>query len=107
MKIQDVHVFEDLGLHVFLAATKRCYLGDRKHIGANAQALEAIRSTLSNDYLMLVSNLDSTFVVWNKLTTSTFKLQMPVQQEEESRGESDSQCFMAQGNDSLEVSSES
>ena len=52
-----------LGLHVFLAATKKCYLGNRNHIGANTLALEAIRSTLNNDYLMLVSNLDSAFVV--------------------------------------------
>ena len=47
-----------LGLHVFLTATKKCYLGNSNHIGANAQALEAIRSTLSKDYLMLVSNLE-------------------------------------------------
>ena len=40
-----------LGLHVFLAATKRCYLGDHKHIEANTLALEAIRSTLNKDYL--------------------------------------------------------
>ena len=59
-----------LGLHVFLAVTKKCYLGNHNHIGANAQALEAIRSTLSKDYLMHVSNLDSAFAVWNKLTTS-------------------------------------
>ena len=94
-------------LHVFLAATKKCYLGDRNHIGANAQALEAIRSTLPKDYLLCVSNLDSAFVVWNKLTTTTSsELQMPIQQEEESSGESDSQCHMIQGNDSLEVHSE-
>ena len=56
---------------------------------------------------MHVSNLDSAFVVWNKLTTSTTsKLQLP-NQPEESSGESDSQCFMVQGNDSLEVQSES
>ena len=55
---------------------------------------------------MLVSNLDSAFVVWNKLTTTTTsKLQLP-NQPEESSGESDSQCFMVQGNDSLEVQSE-
>ena len=71
-----------LGLHVFLAATKRCYIGDRKHIGANAQALEAIRSTLPKEYLMHVSNLDSAFAVWNKLTTTTTsKLQLPIQLE--------------------------
>ena len=41
-----------LGLHVFLAATKKCYLGNRNHIGANTQALEAIRSTLNKEYLV-------------------------------------------------------
>ena len=80
-----------LGLHVFLAATKKSYLGNSKHIEANAQALTALRSTLSKDYFMHVSNLDSAFAVWNKLTTtSTSKLQMPNQPEETS-GESDSQ----------------
>ena len=93
-----------LGLHVYLAATKKCYLGNGNHIGANAQALEAIRSTLPKDYLMCVSNIDSAFAVWNLLsTTTTSELQMPIQQEEETSGESDSQCFMVQGNDSLEV----
>ena len=46
-----------LGLHVFLTATKKCYLSNSSHIGANAQALEAIRSTLPKEYLMLASNL--------------------------------------------------
>ena len=55
--------------------------------------------------IMLVSNYDSAFAVWNKLTTS--KLQLPIQPEEESSGESEPQCFMVQGNDSLEVYSES
>ena len=59
-----------LGYKVHLAIIKESYLSDSKHIGANAQALEAIRSTLNKEYLMLVSNLDSTFVVWNKLTTT-------------------------------------
>ena len=52
-----------LGLHVFLAATNKCYVGNRNHIGANAQALEAIRSTLFKEYLMIVSNYDSAFAV--------------------------------------------
>ena len=97
-----------LGLYIFLAATKKCYLGNGDHIRANALALEAIRSTLSKEYLMLASNFDSAFAVWNMLTTTTTtsKLQMPIQQEEETSGESDSQYFMVQGNDSLEVQSE-
>ena len=78
-----------LGLHVFLAATKKCYLGNRIHIGANAQALEAIRSTLNKEYLMLASNFDSAFAVWNMLTTTTTisELQLPILPEESS-GES-------------------
>ena len=39
-------------------------------------------------------------------TTTTSKLQLPIQQEEESSGESETQCFMIQGNDSLEVQSD-
>ena len=81
-----------LGLHVFLAATKKSYLDNSKHIEANAQALEALRSMLNKEYLCLVSNCDSAFAVWNKLTTS--KLQLPIQSEEESSEESESQCFM-------------
>ena len=83
-----------LGYKVHLAITKESYLSDSKHTGANAQALEAIRSTLPKEYLMHVSNLDSAFAVWNKLTTTTTsKLQMQIQPEESS-GESDSQCYM-------------
>ena len=52
-----------LGLHVFLAATKKSYLDNSKHIEANAQALMALRSTLNKGYLMLVSNCDSAFAV--------------------------------------------
>ena len=62
-----------LGLHVFLTATKKSYLGNSKHIEANAQALAALRSTLIKEYLMLVSNCDSAFAVWNTLIS--FKLQ--------------------------------
>ena len=71
-----------LGLHVFLAATKKSYLGNSKHIEANAQALEALRSTLNKEYLCLVSNCDSAFSVWNTLTS--FKLQTPTIVEDES-----------------------
>ena len=74
-----------LGLHVFLTATKKSYLGNSKHIEANAQALMALRSTLNKEYLFMVSNCDSAFVVWNTLTSS--KLQTPNMMEKESTGE--------------------
>ena len=94
-----------LGLHVFLAATKKSYLGNSKHIEANAEALEALRSTLNKEYLCLVSNCDSVFAVWNTLISS--KLQLPIQMEDEYSGEFEQQCYMVQGNDSLEIYSES
>ena len=52
-----------LGLHVFLTATKKSYLGNSNHIEANVQALEALRSTLNKEYLCLISNCDSAFAV--------------------------------------------
>ena len=86
-----------LGLHVFFAATKKSYLGNSKHIEANAQALEALRSTLYKEYLMLVSNCDSAFAVWNTLTSS--KLQKPtIVEDESSEDESEQRCYMVQGN---------
>ena len=56
---------------------------------------------------MLASNYDSAFAVWNMLTTTTTtsKLQVQIQPKEYS-GESESQCFIVQGNDYLEVQSE-
>ena len=92
-----------LGLHVFLAATKKSYLGNSKHIEANAEALTALRSTLNKEYLMMVSNCDSAFAVWNMLTSS--ELQTPNIMEKESSRESEQHCYMVQGNDSLEVNS--
>ena len=58
-----------LGMHVFFATTKKSYLDNNKHIKANAQALEALRRTLSKDYLSMVSHCDSAFAVWNTLTS--------------------------------------
>ena len=81
-KLRMSMYLKTLGLHVFLAATKKSYLGDSKHIEANAQALEALRSTLNKEYLMIVSDCDSAFAVWNTLTSS--KLQLPIQTEDES-----------------------
>ena len=56
-KIRMTVYLQTLGHKVYLAITKESFLSDRNHVGANAQALEAIRSTLSKEYLMHVSNL--------------------------------------------------
>ena len=52
-----------LGMHVYLATTKKSYLGNDKHIEANAQTLEALRRTFSKDYFSTVSHCDSAFAV--------------------------------------------
>ena len=52
----------------------------------------------------MISHCDSTFVVWNTLTS--LALQTTKYVEEESSGGESEHCYMVQGNDSLEVHSE-
>ena len=82
-----------LGLHIYLATTKKSYLCNDKYIEANAQALEALRHTLSKDYLSMVSHYNSTFALQNTLTSP--ELQTTINVEKESSGdESNETCFM-------------
>ena len=64
-KVMMSYHLKALGYKVHLAITKESYLSDSKHIEANAQALEALRSTLNKEYLSIVSNCDSALAVWN------------------------------------------
>ena len=57
------------GLHVYLATTKSSYINNGKYIEGNTQALIALRKSLSKNYLSMVSHCDSTFVVWNTLSS--------------------------------------
>ena len=50
-------------MHVYLATTKKSYLDNDKYIEANAQALVALKHTLSKEYLSMVSHCDSAFAV--------------------------------------------
>jgi len=94
-----------LSLHVYLATTKESYLDNSKHKKANAQALKALRKSLSKEYLNIVSHCNSAFAVWNILTSP--ELQTQINEKEKSSGEeSDQRCLMVQGNDSLEVYSD-
>ena len=68
-KIKMSMYLKTIGLHVLLAATKKSYLGNSKHIEDNAQALEVLRSTLSKEYLYMISHCDFAFAVWNTLTS--------------------------------------
>jgi len=104
-KVKMSMYFKILGLHVYLATTKKSYLDNDKYIEANTQALEALRHILYKDYLCMVSHCHSAFAVWNTLISP--ELQTTNNMEKESSGEeSDQACFMVQGNDSLEVISD-
>ena len=52
-----------LGLHVYLATTKKSYVDNGKDLEANTQALDALRHILSKEYFSLVSHYDFAFAV--------------------------------------------
>ena len=58
-----------LGIHVYLGTTKESYIVNGKYHEANAKARHALKSTLNDEYLSRVSNIESVFVVWNTLIT--------------------------------------
>ena len=81
-----------LDLHVFLASTKSTYINN-KYVEGNAQALIALRQSLSKEYLFIISHYDSAFVMWNILTS--LKEQASNNLEREPIGdESDEACCM-------------
>ena len=80
-----------LGLHVYLTTTKKSYLTNDKHIEANAKAIDALKHTLNKEHLSLISHCDSTFVVWNILTSS--KKQTTHVLEKESSGDESNQAY--------------
>ena len=52
-----------LGIHLYFATIKDSYYLNGKHLEANLKAIHALKSTLNDDYLCRVANLDSAFVV--------------------------------------------
>ena len=85
-----------LGLHVYLVTTKKTYFGNDKYIEANAQAMEALRHTLSKKEFFIVSHCDSAFAVWNTLTSPEQQTTNNVERES-SRDESDQAYSWSKG----------
>ena len=56
-------------MHVYLVTIKKTYFGNDKYIETNAQALDALKHSLSKVYLSMISHCDFTFAVWNTLTS--------------------------------------
>ena len=103
-KLRMSAYLKTLGLHVYLVTIKKTYFGNAKYIEVNAQALDALKHSLSKEYLSMISHCDSAFAVCHTLTSP--KLQTTNIMEKESSGdESEETCYMVQGNDTLEVHS--
>ena len=97
---------KDLGIHVYLATIKDSYFINGKHLEANTKAIHAIKSTLNDDYLSRVSDIELAFVVWN--TICSHRDQMPNEKESDSDDGSDASnlYYMVQGDYPLEINSE-
>jgi len=54
---------------VYFATIKNSYFINGKHLETNTKAIHALKSTLNDEYLSRVSNIESAFVVWNTLLT--------------------------------------
>jgi len=53
-KVRMSAYLKTLGLHVYIATTKKTYFDNDKYIEANAQTLYALKHSLSKEYLSLV-----------------------------------------------------
>ena len=92
-KIRMSAYLKALSLYVYLVTTKKTYFGNAKYIEVNAQALYALKHSLSKEYLFMVSHCDYAFAVWNALTSP--KLQTTNYVEKEcSEDKSDEACYM-------------
>ena len=65
-----------LDIHVHLATVKDSYFVNGKYLEANTKTIHTLKSTLNNDYLSRVANIDLTFVVCNTLITLGEKCHM-------------------------------
>ena len=96
-----------LGIHVYLATIKDSYVNDSKNIEANAKALYALKSTLNDDYLSRVSNIESAFVAWNIITSLGEKDLYYAGSDSDVGSNTSNLCYMVQGDNPLEVTTES
>ena len=94
---------KSLELYVYLDTTKKSYVGNDKYLEANAQAMDALKYTLSKEHMSLVSHCDSIFAVWNTLISLKEQASNNVERDP-IVDESDEVYYMVQENDSLKAS---
>ena len=78
-----------------------------KHLEVNTKALHALKSTLNDDYLCRDANLDLAFVVWNTLIPLGEQKQYYTGSDLDDGNDVSNLCYMVQGDNPLEVNSES
>jgi len=74
-------------IYVYFATIKNSYCLNGKRLEANVKAIHAIKSTLNDDYLSRISNIESAFVVWN--TICSLGEQIPNEKDSDSDNRSD------------------
>ena len=52
-----------LGLHAYLATTKKSYSDNGKYIEVKTQAIDALRQTLSKEHISLISHSNFAFAM--------------------------------------------
>ena len=78
-----------------------------KHLEANTKAIHSLKSTLNDEYLSRVTNFYSNFVVWNTLISLGEQKQYYMGSDSNDGSATSSISYMIQGDDPLEVNSES
>ena len=86
-----------LGIHVYFATIKDSYYLNGKNIEVNAKAIHALKSTLNNDYLYRVANIDSAFVVWNTILSLGEKEQYYAGSDSDVGSDASNVCYRSKG----------
>ena len=90
-----------LGIHVYYATIKDSYCLNGKHLEANAKAIHALKSTLNDEYLSRVSNIDSAFVVWNTIISLDEQEQYYAGSDSDVGSDASNVCYMVQRDNPL------
>ena len=62
-KVKMSLYLKGLGIHIYLPTIKESYFSNSKYLEANSKVIHALKSTLNDEYLSRIANLDSTFIV--------------------------------------------
>ena len=96
-----------LGIHVYLVTTKDSYCVNGKHLEVNIIAVHALKSTLNDDFLFRISNIESAFIVCNTLFSLGERTSYHKESDSDDESDAFNMCYIVQGDDPLEVNFES